>query len=62
MINFLNGLEGGAGNIDYMETLLLEKGWKGKQEVFGGSVINYGRWPAEKEPAVSFGFGLYRLD
>ena len=44
---YMNGPEGNAANIDYIEAFLFEKGWRGKQECFGGNVINYGRWPAD---------------
>lgn len=59
---YMNGPEENAANIDYIEAILVEKGWRGKQECFGGNVINYGRWSDGKAPFTDLGFGVYKLE
>ena len=46
-------------NLDYMEALLVERGWTGTRECFGEKVINYGLFPKVKQPISTMGFGTF---
>eukprot|EP00127_Corallochytrium_limacisporum_P002059 Clim_evm47s99 gene=Clim_evmTU47s99 len=59
VVNFFNGPEGTASNIDFIEAMLVQRGWHGTQACLGSARINFGRWPEDKAPVSSMGFGVY---
>ena len=60
IVNYLSNPDPeNAANLEYIEKMLLEKGWEGGREVCGGKVIHYGRFPQDCPPAENMGFGTF---